>query len=147
MMIAIAIAAVTAGCGSRARLTWLPDANQLDRWPYGAAVAIRRDEADLVTGELIAIDSVRVYVLAESGLATVARADVRSIEARADWDGVSEARMSTRSRTPRKIEESWKRLEKYARYPGGLPDSLDRTALRLPPDRGRKRGTGTFLNP
>jgi hypothetical protein len=147
LVAALALALAGAGCGSPARLDWLPDPGQLERWPYGAAVAVTTstEKAGVRTGELIAIGIDSLYVLDANGLATIPRAEVRAIEVRADWEGANESRFSTRSRTPQQIEEGWKRMEKFARYPGGLPDSLDRAALELPSPR--KRGTGTFLNP
>jgi hypothetical protein len=35
----------------------------------------------------------------------------------------------------RPLPEKWRRIAPFARFPGGLPDSLDLATLRLPPDR------------
>jgi len=139
------------GCGSGLRMEWLPDGKQLNQWPYGSAANVtpRAWGASHLKGELIAIGPDTVHVLNPQGLTWMRRDDVRRIEVSADYLGnLSDHFDIRKSMKPEEIEKGWDRMRQFARYPGGLPDSLDRAALRLPPTRASRRNSrGTFLNP
>ena len=145
------LAIAVGGCGSMLQMDWLPDGKQLNRWPYGSAayVAPRAWGAPHLKGELIAIGRDTVHVLNPRGLTWMLRDEVRRIEVRADYVGnLSDHFDIRKSMKPEEIEKGWDRMRQFARYPGGLPDSLDRAALRLPPTRSaRRQRSGTFLNP
>ena len=135
------------GCSPMPRPEWLPDARQLNHWPYGSAVVVTPRDwyAKRVAGELIAIAPDSIWVLTPSGLRAMAYHEAKRIEVRANSEGTLKDEVSIKPRpSAKETELVSSRIRTFARFPGGLPDSLDRAALRLPP---RDHGPGTFLNP
>ena len=132
----VALGVACLGCGPRLNAEWLPEARDLSRWPYGAAVEIRLDErgAEPVRGELIAVGAETLFVLTPAGLRGVRRDHLGSVATRADREGKLQGpRIIGRGPWLRSARaRRWDELRAYARFPGGLPDSLDRASLRMP---------------
>jgi hypothetical protein len=75
-------------------------------------------------------------VLTAEGPRIVDCRSVREVRLHADRNGQLKAPSLFFSpgsqRQGRALPERWRRIVPYARFPGGLPDSLDLASLRLP---------------
>ncbi len=154
---AAAASIAAAECAHRydaAPAPWLPHAHDLPRWPYGASAVVHPTDrkSPAIRGELIALDRDSVYILADTALIAVACRTVRGMDLQVDVEGMLEAPQLAfaRSKVDRPfgigdkrvgpdpagpIPAEWEKVRPFARFPGGLPDSLDRASLRLPPAR------------
>jgi hypothetical protein len=153
----LALAAAVAGCAvayGPAPASWLPTPHQVSRWPYGASAVVHPvdSKAHALRGELIALHGDSVYVLTDTALVAVACRKVRAMELQVDQSNSFEAPQLVfdRSEVDRPfgigdkttgqsasgpISGKWESVRSFARFPAGLPDSLDRASLRLPPAR------------
>jgi hypothetical protein len=140
--LAITILACAAlGCGaSRFPPEWLPEPQDVSRWPFGVAIEVSAGpgKSRPLKGELIAVTDDSLHVLTPEGFRSLLRNDVKEIRTRADIAGRLRSPQMTFHRDSWTItgdENRWDELRPYARYPSGMPDSVDRDSLRLPDAR------------
>jgi len=153
----LAFATGIGGCASAqgpAPAVWLPNAHELPHWPYGASAVVRLavKKTEPIRGELIALGRDSVYVLTDSALVAIPCRVVQSLALQVDERGLLDAPQldfhrsevdypfgvgdhATGQPANEPLSRKWQTIRPYARFPGGLPDSLDRSALALPPRR------------
>jgi len=153
----LALATAIGGCASAqgpAPAPWLPNAHELPHWPYGASAVVHlaAKKTVPVRGELIALGRDSLYVLTDSALVAIPCRAVRSLALQVDQRGLLDAPQldfghsevdypfglgdhTTGQPASQPLSHKWQAIRPYARFPGGLPDSLDRSALALPARR------------
>lgn len=150
----LTLASGIGGCASAqgpAPAAWLPNAHELPHWPYGASAVVRlaAKKTTPIRGELIALGRDSVYVLTDSALVAIPCRAVQSLALQVDQRGLLDAPQlqfyrsevdypfgvgshTTGQPANQPLSRKWQDIRAYARFPGGLPDSLDRSTLTLP---------------
>jgi hypothetical protein len=150
----LALATAIGGCASAqgpAPAAWLPGAHELPHWPYGSSAVVRlaAKKTPPIRGELIALGRDSLYVLTDSALVAIPCRAVRSLALQVDQRGLMDAphldfgrsevdypfglgNHATGQPADQPLSKKWQTIRPYARFPGGLPDSLDRSTLTLP---------------
>jgi len=138
-LVAAGLALAGAGCVHAPWAPWLPAPRELNRFPYGAAADLRLRgwRNPPVRGELIALDRDTVFVLTAAGLVGTPCRSVRRLMLYADRNSqLNTPLLNFGPRSPREsrpLPESWENIRPFARFPTGLPASIARESLRMPP--------------